>query len=139
MALAFRACDFDQRPLVDHGRPTKQRPCDHDLVLARKLPDQGGWCIGEDGQSFSQIVTRGEFGVRNKIDQDAVKQVDVIRPEIFAPCRNSSAIRRVASARRWGSPCLTNSSSPGISDAANVIKRTQTHANSKPSASFRAI
>jgi hypothetical protein len=49
MALAFRACDFDQGPLVDQRRPAKQRPCDHYLVLARKLPDQGAWCIGEDG------------------------------------------------------------------------------------------
>ncbi len=36
-------------PLVDHGRPAKQRPCDRYLVLVRKLPDQGAWCIGEQG------------------------------------------------------------------------------------------
>src|ERR1700730_4629369 len=43
-----------------------------------------------------------------------------------APCRNSSLILRAASARRLGSPFLTISSSPGISEVATVIKRTQT-------------
>jgi hypothetical protein len=42
-------------------------------------------------------------------------------------------------ARRLGSPCLTISSSSGISDLAIDIKLTQTPANPKPSASFRAI
>jgi len=139
MALAFHAGDFDQGSLVDHGRPTKQRPSDRYLVLARKLPDQGTWCIGEEGKSFGQIGTRGEFGVRNEIDQNAVKQVDVIGPEISRPEQEQFGDPAAASARRLGSPCLTNSSSPGISDAANVIKRTQTQANPEPSTSFRAI
>src|SRR5229473_4310305 len=35
-------------------------------------------------------------------------------------------MRRAASARRLGSPCLTISSSPGISEVATVMKLTQT-------------
>jgi hypothetical protein len=100
MTLALDACDLDQGALVDHRRPPKQRPGDRDLVLARKLPDQGARRIAEDGQSFRQISARGQFGARNETDQNA-------------------------SVQRLGSPCLTISSSPGTSDAATVIKRTQ--------------
>ena len=85
MALTLDACDFDQGPLIDHRRSAQQRPGDQYLVLARELPDQGARSVGEDGQPLCQIGTRGEFGVRNEIDQNAVKQIDVIRPEISGP------------------------------------------------------
>src|SRR5581483_7575366 len=40
--------------------------------------------------------------------------------------KNSSAMRRAASSRRFGSSPLTISSSPGISDVATAIQPTQT-------------
>ena len=81
MALALHARDFDQGLFIDDGRSAKQGTCDRDLVLARELPDQGAGGVGEEGQPFGQIGPRGEFGMRNEIDQNAVKQVDVIRSE----------------------------------------------------------
>jgi hypothetical protein len=129
MALALEACDFDQGALIDDRRSAQQRPGNQYLVLARELPDQTARRVGEDRQPFGQIGARGEFGVRNEIDQNAVEQVDVVGPVVRGSCRNSSAIRRAASARRLGSACLTISSSPGISDVATVIKHTQTRHN----------
>ena len=116
MTLALHARDLDQRLFVEHRRAAQQRSGDRDLVLARELPDQPARRVGEGGQPFGQFGARGEFGVRNEIEQDAVEQIDMIGPEMRGPRRNSSAIRRAASARRLGSPCLTISSSPGISD-----------------------
>ena len=49
--------------------------------VARELPDQGAAGVGEERQPFGQIGPRGEFGMRNEIDQNAVKQVDLIRSE----------------------------------------------------------
>jgi hypothetical protein len=81
MALALDARDFDQGLFIDDGRSAKQGTCDRDLVLARELPDQGAGGVGEERQPFGQIGPHGEFGMRNEIDQNAVKQVDVIGPE----------------------------------------------------------
>ena len=85
MALALDARDFDQGALVDHGRPAQQRPRDRYLVLARELSDQRAWRVGKDRQPFGQIGARGNFGVWNEIDQNAIKQSDVIGPEILGP------------------------------------------------------
>ena len=41
--------------------------------------------VGEERQPLGQIGARGDFGVRNEIDQDAVEQIDVIGPEIGGP------------------------------------------------------
>ncbi len=85
MTLALDACDFDQGPLIDDRRSAQQRPGNQYLVLAREVPDQGARSVGDDGQPLCQIGTRGEFGVRNETDQNAIKQIDVIGPEIRGP------------------------------------------------------
>ena len=85
VALALDACDFDQRLLVDDGRPAQQRARDRDLVVARELSDQPARRIGEDRQPFGQIGTHGELGVRNETGQDAVEQLDVVGPEFRRP------------------------------------------------------
>ena len=79
--------------------------------------------VGDQRHSFGKFDARGKFGVRNEIDQQAVEQIDVIGPELCGVLEEQygSAIRCAASARRCGSPCLTISSSPGISDVAAVI------------------
>src|SRR6202166_4325914 len=85
MALALDACDFDQGPFIDNRRSAQQRPGNQYLVLARQLPDERARSIGEDGEPLRQNGTRGEFGVRYETDQNAVKQIDVIGPEIRGP------------------------------------------------------
>ena len=70
---------------VDHGRAAQQRPRDRDLVLARELADQPARRVGEQRQPLGQIGARGDFGMRDEIDQDAVEQIDVIGPEIRRP------------------------------------------------------
>src|SRR6202163_1826981 len=85
MALALDACDFDQGPFIDNRGSAQQRPGNQYLVLARQLPDERARSIGEDGEPLRQNGTRGEFGVRYETDQNAVKQIDVIGPEIRGP------------------------------------------------------
>ena len=85
MTLALAAGDFDQRLLVDDGRSAQQRTCDRDLVFARELPDQPARRVGEDRQPFGQIGARGEFGVRDEPDQNAVEQLDMIGPIVRRP------------------------------------------------------
>jgi hypothetical protein len=126
---------------------TRARTVAHSKPIALcKLPDQGARCIGEEGKSFGQIGTRGEFGVRNEIDQNAVKQVDVIGPEISRPEQE-----------QFGDPAGCLGTTLGIAMFDEFIKPRdqrrgkchQTHSNpSKPqetprnpksSTSFRAI
>src|ERR1700681_3241140 len=85
MALALDACDFDQGPFIDNRRSAQQRPGNQYLVLARQLPDERARSIGEEGEPLRQNGTRGEFGVRYETDQNAVKQIEVIGPEIRGP------------------------------------------------------
>ena len=47
--------------------------------------------IGEDRQPLGQIRARGEFGVRNEIDQKAVEQIDVIGPKMRRPLQEQFA------------------------------------------------
>ncbi len=81
MALALDARDLDQGALVDRRGSAQQRTRDQYLVLARELSDQGTRRVAEHGQSFGQIGPRGDFGVRNEIDQNAIEQIDVIGPQ----------------------------------------------------------
>ena len=70
---------------IDHRRPAQQRARDQDLVLARELPDQRARRIAEQRQPFGQIGARGNFGMRNEIDQNSVEQLDMIGPEVRRP------------------------------------------------------
>ena len=81
MALALDACNVDQGALIDDRRPAKQRPRNQYLVLARELPDQSARRIDNDRQPLCQIDTQANFGVRNKVDQSTVEQIDVIGPQ----------------------------------------------------------
>ena len=51
----------------------------------RELSDQNARRIGEDRQPFRQIGARANFGMWNEVDEDAVKQIDVIGPEMRRP------------------------------------------------------
>ncbi len=82
MTLALEARNFDQGDLIDDGRSAQQRTCDRYLVLARELPDQPARGLCEHGQPLGEVGTRGNFGVGNQINQNAVKQIDVLGPEI---------------------------------------------------------
>jgi hypothetical protein len=118
--------DFDQGLFIDDGRSAKQGTCDRDLVLARELPDQGAGGVGKKGQPLGQIGPRGEFGIRNKINQNAVKQVDVIRPE------SCGALRE-----QLGDPSGSLGAAPGIAMSDDFVElgdqrpgnRHQTHSN----------
>ena len=81
MTLALDSCNVDQGALIDDRRSAKQRPRNQYLVLARELPDQPARRVDNDRQPLCQLNTRGNFGVRNEVDQGAVKQIDVIGPQ----------------------------------------------------------
>src|ERR1700738_5057979 len=136
MALALDARDFDQGPFIDNRRSAQQRPGNQYLVLARQLPDERARSIGEEEEPLRQIGTRGEFGVRYETDQNAVKQIDVIGPEIRGPHQEQFSDPAGGLGAAFGIPCLTTSSSPGISDVAIVMK---THSKSRGQAGFPAI
>jgi len=78
MTLALDARDLDQCLLVDDGRAAQQRPGNRDFVVARELPDQRARRVGDQRHSLGKLDSRGELGVRNEIDQQAVDQIDVI-------------------------------------------------------------
>jgi hypothetical protein len=81
MALALDAGNVDQGAVIDDRRSAKQRPRNQYLVLARELPDQPARRIGNQRQPLCQLNTRGNFGVRNEVDQNTVEQIDVIGPQ----------------------------------------------------------
>ena len=81
MSLTLDSCNVDQGALIDDRRSAKQRPRNQYLVLARELPDQSARRIGNERQPLCQLGTRGNFGVRNEVDQGTVEQIDVIGPQ----------------------------------------------------------
>src|SRR6266478_4341634 len=102
MTLALDSCNVDQGALIDDRRSAKQRPCNQYLVLARELPDQSTRRVGNDRQPLCQLDTRGNFGVRNEVDQGAVKQIDVfddfIEPGDQRGCDSHQTIPKPATA-----------------------------------------
>ena len=102
MALALVARDLDQHLLVEHGRAAQQRPGDRDLVLMRELADQAARRIGEQRQPFGEIGARGDLGVRDQADQDAVEEIDMIGPEMARALQKQLAdpARRIGAALR---------------------------------------
>ena len=102
MLLALGAGDFDQGLLVDHGRAAQQGTRDRDVVFARELPDQAARRIRQQRQPFGEIGARGDFGVRHKADQHAVKEVDMLGAEIRSPLQKQirDPPRRVGTAFR---------------------------------------
>jgi len=111
--------------------------------LDRKLPDQGAWCIGEEGSSFGQIGTRGKFSVWNEIDQNAVKQVDVIGPKICRPPQEQLGDPAGCLGTAFGIARFDEFVEPRGSAtrqmSSNALKPKQTPRNPRPSTSFRAI
>ena len=77
MALALHARDLDQRRLGDDRRTAQQGTGDRYLILAHQLVDQRGRRVAEHGQPLGKVGARGDFGVRNEADQDAVEQIDM--------------------------------------------------------------
>ena len=78
--------------------------------------------VGEQRQPLGQIGARGDFGMRNEVDQNAVEQIDVIGPEIRGPLQEQFGDpARSLGAGAWDRHVLTISSSPGISEVATVI------------------
>jgi len=78
MPLTFHACNFDQHLFVEHRRTPQHGACNQQLVLACEVAEQDFGSVGERGELPGQIGARGRSGVRHKIDQDAIKQIDMI-------------------------------------------------------------
>ena len=89
------------------------------------MPDQRARRVGEQRQPFGEIGARGQFGMREQIDQDTVEQIDMIGPEIRGPLQKQFGDPPRGLGPAFGSPFLTISSSPGISEGATAIEHTQ--------------
>ena len=126
MALALDARDFEQGGLIDHRRPAQQRARDQDLVFARELPDQRARRIAEQRQPFGQIGARGDFGMRDQIDQNSIEQVDMVGPQVRSPLQEQLGDPARDLGEAPGIAISDDLIEPGDSGIAAVMNHTQT-------------